>query len=116
MAMSDEPPALFTLPSTRDTAREPLAPFRRRLTHHRAGAAVDEPETPEAWAAAHTGTRGRAPSGTIHLVTGDWLPACGAGLNGWDPRGLQPTDDDVTCVRCGGIERRRRPDAQLVLF
>ncbi|MFK0244592.1 hypothetical protein ACIQUM_07825 [Amycolatopsis azurea] len=114
--MSDEPPTLFARPIARDTTREPLAPFRRRLTHHRPGADTAEPETPESWAAAHGGARGRAPSGTIHLVNGDWLPVCGAGLNGWDPRGLQPIDDDVTCVRCGGIEQRRKPEDQLALF
>ncbi|MBE1580414.1 hypothetical protein ACFORH_43385 [Amycolatopsis roodepoortensis] len=114
MAVSEEPPALFALPLTRDV-RDPLGPFRRRLTHHRPAEPAD-PETPQAWAAAHVGARGRAPSGTIHLVTGDWLPVCGAGLNGWDPRGLQATTDPVTCARCGGIEQRRHPETQLVLF
>lgn len=110
-----EEPTLFALPFTRADGRDPLGPFRRRLAHHRTAEPVD-PETPEAWAAAHAGARGRAPSGTIHLVTGDWLPVCGAGLNGWDPRGLQATTDPVTCVRCGGIEQRRHPETQLALF
>lgn len=109
--MSEDPPALFALPFT----REPLEVFRRRFAHHRPAERV-VPGTPEAWAAAHAGARGRAPSGTVHLVTGDWLPVCGAGLNGWDPRGLAPTDDAVTCARCGGIDQRRNPAEQLVLF
>jgi hypothetical protein len=53
----------------------------------------------------------------VHLVNEEWLPACGTGLNSWDYRGLQATDEDVTCRRCGDAERRRAPEpGQLALF
>ncbi|WP_158684475.1 hypothetical protein [Amycolatopsis orientalis] len=108
----DDPPALFALP-----ARDPLGAFRRRLTHHRPGEHPGSGGPPGPGRPAVADARGRAPSGTVHLLTGEWLPACGAGLNGWDPRGLQPTDDEVTCGRCGGIQQRRDPGAaQLRLF
>ncbi|GAB3152017.1 hypothetical protein [Amycolatopsis sp. NPDC004378] len=106
-----DPPALFALPAR----REPLAAFRSRLTHHRP--ADGPPGPPSAWRQAHAGERGRSPAGTVHLVTGEWLPACGAGLNSWDYRGLQPTDDDVTCGRCADRAARTRPlRGQLRLF
>jgi hypothetical protein len=69
------------------------------------------------WTATHQDARGRAPSGTVHLVNEEWLPACGAGLNSWDYQGLEATDEDVTCRRCGDAERRRAPEpGQLTLF
>jgi hypothetical protein len=106
-----EPPTLFSMP----VPRAPLRGFRRRLTHHRPSGPPGDPLA--AWAARHAGARGRSPSGTVHLTTDDWLPLCGAGLNGWDPRGLQPTDDEVTCGRCGGSSAGRHPgEGQLPLF
>jgi len=111
MDPGSEPPALFTLPAQ----REPLREFHRRMRHHRPAPGPVDPL--QAWAARHAGTRGRSPSGTVHLLTGDWLPVCGAGLNGWDFRELQPTDDDVSCGRCGGVIRNQRPNKdQLALF
>ncbi|MFI5615667.1 hypothetical protein [Amycolatopsis sp. NPDC051903] len=110
----DDPPALFALPARE---RDPLGPFRRRLIHHRAAEHSTPENSPAVGHDGLSGARGRAPSGTVHLLTGEWLPACGAGLNGWDPRGLQPTADEVTCGRCGGIQRSRDPGAgQLRLF
>ncbi|WP_328451774.1 hypothetical protein [Amycolatopsis sp. NBC_00438] len=106
-----DPPALFTLPPQ----RKPLAAFRNRLTHHRP--AETPPGPPPTWRRAHAGDRGRTTAGTVHLVTGDWLPACGTGLNSWDYRGLRPTDDEVTCGRCAARDARNRPPkGQLTLF
>lgn len=102
MTPEDDPPALFALPRR----REPLAAFQRRLKHHR-------PAAPPSWTRLH----GRTSTGTVHLVTGEWLPACGTGLNGWDYRGLNPTDEAVTCQRCDAILARTRvPEGQLTLF
>ncbi|GAA1989533.1 hypothetical protein [Amycolatopsis minnesotensis] len=103
MADADSP-ALF--PESELRRGTGLDVFRRRLRHARPATAPVLPD-PLAWAAAHPGARGRAPSGTVHEVTARWLPACGAGLNGWDARGLVPTADEVTCARCLGNRRRR---------
>jgi hypothetical protein len=107
-----DPPALFALP----WQREPLAAFRRHLTHHRPAEPI-RLGPPRSWTRAHAGARGRTAAGTVHLVTVEWLPACGTGLNSWDYRGLQPTDDEVTCGRCDDITARMRPpEGQLTLF
>lgn len=85
------------------------------MPHHRPTPVPADPL--QAWAVRHAGARGRSPSGTVHLLTGDWLPVCGAGLNGWDFRELHPTDDDVSCGRCSGIVRKLQTgEGQLTLF
>jgi hypothetical protein len=105
-------PALFT---AAEVTAPGLTVFRRRVRHSRTSSPAAP--APRVWAAAHRGARGRAPSGTVHLVNEEWLPACGTGLNGWDYRGLQATDEDVSCRRCGDAERRRAPEpGQLALF
>ncbi len=92
-----------------------LGVFRRRTRHARPSGGVPEPTV---WAATHPGARGRAPSGTVHEVNDQWLPACGAAIGGWDFRDrLQATDEDITCGRCReGVARRTPPPGQLELI
>lgn len=90
-----------------------LGVFRRHSRHAHSGAVPG----PAVWAAAHPGAHGRAPSGTVHEVNDRWLPICGAGLNGWDCRGLQATNQQITCGRCLEGRGHRNPLAgQLELF
>ncbi|WP_326566009.1 hypothetical protein VSH64_29575 [Amycolatopsis rhabdoformis] len=101
MTPEDDPPALFAPPRR----REPLAAFQRRFKHR--------PAAQPSWTRVH----GKTAAGTVHVVTDEWLPACGTGLNGWDYRGLNPTDDAVTCHRCDAlISRTNPPEGQLTLF
>ncbi|GAA4533993.1 hypothetical protein [Amycolatopsis samaneae] len=109
----DEPPALFALAAE----RAPLRTFRRRMPHHRRGAVP--PADLAGWVARHAGgVRGRTPSGTVHRMLPDaWLPACGAGLNGWDPERLTPVDEPVSCGRCDALAEPGHPgEHQLKLF
>ncbi|MFE0020244.1 hypothetical protein [Amycolatopsis sp. NPDC059021] len=108
----DDPPTLFAVDRT------PLRTFRRRMPpHHRRGPL--RPDDLAGWVARHAGgVRGRAPSGTVHrMLPDDWLPACGAGLNGWNPEQLTPVDEPVSCGRCEALVEQGRPgEQQLALF
>lgn len=53
----------------------------------------------------------------MHLVTEEWLPACGSGLNGWNPQRLVATDAPINCRRCNRfLQTTPPPPGQLSLF
>jgi hypothetical protein len=52
----------------------------------------------------------------VHRLTAAWLPACGAGINGWDRRALHLTTAEVTCRRCLGLETPPPETGQCELF
>ncbi|MDT8913673.1 hypothetical protein [Amycolatopsis sp. PS_44_ISF1] len=107
-------PSLFPELSPIARTEGGLGVFRRRTRHTRPTGVAE----PAVWAAAHPGARGRAPSGTVHEVNDQWLPACGAAIGGWDFRDrLQATDEEITCGRClEGAARRTPPPGQLELI
>ncbi|WP_410631159.1 hypothetical protein [Amycolatopsis sp. cmx-4-83] len=108
-------PSLFPELSPVARAEGGLGVFRRRTRHARSAGGVPEPAV---WAATHPDARGRAPSGTVHEVSDQWLPACGAAIGGWDFRDrLQATDEEITCGRClEGAARRKPSPGQLELI
>lgn len=105
---SDEHAALFT-PAALEAGAPGLGALRRILQQ----ATDTEPVFPVGLQ-----MRGRSPTGTVHLLTHQWLPACGVGLNGWNPHRLTATQEPVSCQRCGrSLPLPRPPTAgQLPLF